>query len=726
MASLKKLDGLYLEGFINSYSQIFFSNNKALAVLLMLVSFFDAGAGLGGAIAIIICQILAALLKSNPQHIRDGTLTFNALMVGVAIGVMYQWNLSILVLIAVASSLTFFITVWYLAMLGAKRLPMLSYPFLLGIWAVILGAGKFSLLKLSPKTTISLFHLFPELFENTNHWVSQLPMADYLHLLFRSTGAIFFQFNDLAGIIILTGIFFTSRISFMLALYSFSIGFVFYQGLEGDFSQLIYSYIGFNFIMTGIALGGFFVVPSANSFLLVGLVIPVNALLISALHTLFQVIGLPLFSLPFNIVVLLTLTIIGQRYFAGGLVPVYYQEYSPEKHVYKYRRSINRFGKQAAIHLALPVMGDWHISQGFSGRHTHKDAYRFAWDFDVRDESGMSFRVPGTKPEDYYCYALPVLAPAAGYVSDVLDGIEDNMVSDVNLLQNWGNSIVIKHTEGLYSKLSHLQPGSILVKPGDYVYKGQVIARCGSSGRSPEPHLHFQLQATPYIGSTTLCYPIAYYLVKGQKGLVLRAFEYPMEGETLRNYSPSVMLLSAFNLLPGKSIKAEAERGNQHQTETWRVYVNGYNQSYLYSEETGATAYFINDGSVFYFTEYYGTKKSLLFQFYQSAYKVLLGYYRGTGVVDQMMPSDYMAYPMRIVYDFVAPFAQPLKALYSFSFVKADQEHQPTEVFAQAEIRLKPGSLLKRFQLRIKESGIEEIICEAETKNQWKIKCSEA
>src|SRR5690606_28292176 len=147
----------------------------------------------------------------------------------------------------VASTLTFFITVWYSVTLGLKRLPYLSIPFLLSIWIVLLGAPNFSLLKLSAKSTLSLFHYFPELFEYTTTFIASNPIANYLHLLFRSTGAIFFQYNDLAGLIILIGLLFQSRISFLLAIYSFSIGYLFYTGLEGNFSQLIYSYIGFNF-----------------------------------------------------------------------------------------------------------------------------------------------------------------------------------------------------------------------------------------------------------------------------------------------------------------------------------------------------------------------------------------------------------------------------------------------------------------------------------------------
>ena len=43
----------------------------------------------------------------------------------------------------------------------------------------------------------------------------------------------------------------------------------------------------------------------------------------------------------------------------------------------------------------------------------------------------------------------------------------------------------------LYLEYVHIQAGSICVKPGDNVEKGQVICRSGGVGFSPEPHLHF-------------------------------------------------------------------------------------------------------------------------------------------------------------------------------------------------------------------------------------------
>jgi urea transporter/murein DD-endopeptidase MepM/ murein hydrolase activator NlpD len=706
LISLRYYGKLIWEGILHSYAQVFFSNHLGFAFVLLLVSFFDLGGGLGSIAAVLFCQFLAIVLKYNHEAIRDGSLTYNALMVGTAIGFSFEWNLSILVLILVASTLTFFITVWYSVSLGAKRLPFLSIPFLLGIWVVLAGAPNFSLIKLSPKSALSLFNFAPELFITTTNFISNLHIGNYLHLLFRSTGAIFFQYNDLAGIIILLGILWQSRISFLLAIYSFSIGYLFYSGLEGNFSQLIYSYIGFNFILTGIALGGFFVVPSWRSFLLVGLVIPLNALLISGLHPLFQLIGLPMFSLPFNLVVILSLMMIWYRYYAGGIIPVVFQEYSPEKHVYKNRRNIYRYGKQTGVYLSLPVMGEWHISQAYNGKHTHKGIFACAYDFDLVDEKGKTFQNDGTKLEDFYCYNLPVIAPGAGYVTDIREGIEDNQVSEVNLEQNWGNSIVIKHLDGLFSQISHLKPGSVDVKLGDFVYKGQLIGRCGSSGRSPEPHLHFQVQTAPYVGAPTIAYPFSYYIKKQNNKDIFHSFEYPKEGETIKNVRSTNLLVEAFNFIPGKKIRVELSTKNDKNSELWTIHTNSANQTYIHSDKGLAVAYFINDGSCFYFTEYYGEKSSLLYCFYEAAYKVSLGYYEDLALTDELLPQGKLPFVISVLQDFAAPFIQFTHVKYVVVFNGCDDPSEPKKISIKSRISLETFG--KQFQDNFHEIQVQE------------------
>ena len=58
----------------------------------------------------------------------------------------------------------------------------------------------------------------------------------------------------------------------------------------------------------------------------------------------------------------------------------------------------------------------------------------------------------------------------------------------------YGNYVIIQHSDGNYTLYGHLYENSILVKSGDKVEQGQVIAKMGSSGNSTGAHLHFEVR----------------------------------------------------------------------------------------------------------------------------------------------------------------------------------------------------------------------------------------
>ncbi|HZV19969.1 MAG TPA: M23 family metallopeptidase, partial [Hyphomicrobiales bacterium] len=103
----------------------------------------------------------------------------------------------------------------------------------------------------------------------------------------------------------------------------------------------------------------------------------------------------------------------------------------------------------------------------------------------------------GLKNTDYYAYGQPVLAPVAGLVITVIDGIPENKPGHLNQLFLPGNCVVIDDGLGEYFALAHLQPNRAAVKVGDRVKVGQVIGYCGNSGNASEPHIHFQMQDGP-------------------------------------------------------------------------------------------------------------------------------------------------------------------------------------------------------------------------------------
>ncbi|CAL9535515.1 Glycyl-glycine endopeptidase ALE-1 [Streptomyces sp. enrichment culture] len=63
----------------------------------------------------------------------------------------------------------------------------------------------------------------------------------------------------------------------------------------------------------------------------------------------------------------------------------------------------------------------------------------------------------------------------------------------------YGNAVVIKHGNGVYSQYAHLS--QVNVQVGQVVTTGQKIALSGNTGNSSGPHLHFEIRTTPNYGS---------------------------------------------------------------------------------------------------------------------------------------------------------------------------------------------------------------------------------
>ena len=57
----------------------------------------------------------------------------------------------------------------------------------------------------------------------------------------------------------------------------------------------------------------------------------------------------------------------------------------------------------------------------------------------------------------------------------------------------WGNHVIVKHTETVYTRYAHLAPGTIGLSVGDSVSLGDTVGEMGNSGRSELRHLHFEL-----------------------------------------------------------------------------------------------------------------------------------------------------------------------------------------------------------------------------------------
>lgn len=142
----------------------------------------------------------------------------------------------------------------------------------------------------------------------------------------------------------------------------------------------------------------------------------------------------------------------------------------------------------------------------YNGKLTNSQ--RFAIDWMRLNDAGEFVSGDKTKNESYIDYDSAVYAVADGTVSSTLDSVDagtpgilpanDPVLGPKLTVQNVdGNHIIQDLGGGIWAMYAHLVRGSLLVKPGDKVHKGQLIAKLGNTGNSSAPHLHFQLMNDP-------------------------------------------------------------------------------------------------------------------------------------------------------------------------------------------------------------------------------------
>jgi hypothetical protein len=90
---------------------------------------------------------------------------------------------------------------------------------------------------------------------------------------------------------------------------------------------------------------------------------------------------------------------------------------------------------------------------------------------------------------------------SAGNVISVADGTVEMSVNtvlgtDLNSsgTASYGNFVKIRHANGMKTLYAHMKYGSVKVKAGDSVSKGQIIGSMGATGKAYGVHLHFEVR----------------------------------------------------------------------------------------------------------------------------------------------------------------------------------------------------------------------------------------
>jgi hypothetical protein len=147
-------------------------------------------------------------------------------------------------------------------------------------------------------------------------------------------------------------------------------------------------------------------------------------------------------------------------------------------------------------------------------------AQRYAVDWEQLDADDRIYS--GEKEvENYTIYGQEAIAAADATVVKVVDGLPEQKPGEfpqgITPAEADGNSVILDIGGGNHALYAHFQPGSIRVKEGDRVERGDVLALVGSSGNSLAPHLHFHVMDGPLsLASNGLPYVVDSFTVTGQ------------------------------------------------------------------------------------------------------------------------------------------------------------------------------------------------------------------
>jgi murein DD-endopeptidase MepM/ murein hydrolase activator NlpD len=160
-----------------------------------------------------------------------------------------------------------------------------------------------------------------------------------------------------------------------------------------------------------------------------------------------------------------------------------------------------------ALAFDFPLRGPktFYVAQGggnaavnYHGVASASQAY--ALDIVALDRLGR--KSEGLYPADlsrHAAYGETVYSPCDGEVVAAFGDAPDNRPPDTDAARPAGNHVWIRQGDSgnTYVVLAHLMRGSVEVRAGERVRRGQPIARVGNSGNTTEPHLHLQVQTGP-------------------------------------------------------------------------------------------------------------------------------------------------------------------------------------------------------------------------------------
>ena len=284
----------FVDDLLRGFGQVMFQNSPLTGVLF-LIGLFVGGWAMG-AYALLACVISTATaywLGVPRDAIGAGLYGYNAVLVGVALVFYFDDNWMLVPYTILGAFAACIASAAIGNLLGAWQIPALTGPFVVTIWLFALGIYGFSQVEAG---TGSQSPALPVLMQGDR---ASLDFEDVYEGLFKGVSEVFFQNSVWVGVIFLIGILLSSEIDFAMALIGSAVGLAAGWFLGVDANSLTLGLMGYNGVLTMIALAGLFYHLDINSIIVAVIAVIVSVVVCVALTAVTAPYGGHIYTAPF-------------------------------------------------------------------------------------------------------------------------------------------------------------------------------------------------------------------------------------------------------------------------------------------------------------------------------------------------------------------------------------------------------------------------------------------
>jgi urea transporter len=304
MPNVKPAVGV-IDTLLRGVGQVMLQNNPITGLLFLVGIFLNSYEhGLTALLGLVVATLAAYLLGTDQTLISNGLCGFNGVLTGITLSVFLQWDWHVAIYIILGAIVSTIVMMGLAKLLIGWDMAPLTGPFVLTAWLLLFALYQFGQLQPTKLIHPMLMHPGSTIQNGLQEaagggGAAGLTAVNLANALFRGVGEVFLQDNLWTGVVFVIAILVNSRTCCAFALLGSALGGLTALVLGGDGVAIYHGLYGFNAVLTGIALGGLFLVLKwwSTIYALIGVIF--SAIVFAAIAVALAPIGMPALTAPF-------------------------------------------------------------------------------------------------------------------------------------------------------------------------------------------------------------------------------------------------------------------------------------------------------------------------------------------------------------------------------------------------------------------------------------------